>query len=129
MLLCCTSTKAAIAAANTATPINTARATTPAASALDRVASNVTPARTKISWVPAPTVMSTTMLAAACAPGTPPLWASRAPAMSPPTPATGNSELINSRIQRIRKTPRKPGRLDAGNSSRHDSASNDKGTR
>ena len=34
-------------------------------------ASNATPAMTKTSWVAAPTVMSTTMLAVACAPGTP----------------------------------------------------------
>ena len=129
MLLCWMSTNAAIAAANTATPISDARATAADASEFDRAASNATPARTKMSCVPVPTVMSTTMLAAACGPGTPRLWTSRAPATSPPTPATGNSELIDSRIQRIRNMPRKPGRLCAGSSSRHDSASSDRGAR
>jgi anti-sigma factor RsiW len=49
MLLCWTSTNAAIAAANTATPISVTRATAVAASEFDRVASRVTPAKTKIS--------------------------------------------------------------------------------
>ena len=49
MLLCWTSTNAAIEAANTATPISVTRATAVAASAFDRVASRVTPAKTKMS--------------------------------------------------------------------------------
>ena len=54
MLLCWTSTNAAIAVANTPTPINVARATAAAASAFDRAASSATPARTKMSCVPVP---------------------------------------------------------------------------
>ena len=60
----------AIAAANTATPIMTPQ-TTAAASWDFPAASNTTPAMTKTSWVAVPTVMSTTMLAVACAPETP----------------------------------------------------------
>ena len=97
MLLCWTSTKTPIAAANTVAPINSARAIADEAWALPRVASSVTPAMTKMICVAAPAVMSTTVLAAACAAGTPHWCTSRAPTKSPPTPATGNRELMDSR--------------------------------
>jgi hypothetical protein len=84
---------------------------------------------TNISWVAAPTVVSTTTLAAACAPGTPRKWARRTLAMSPPMPATGNSELMDSRIQRIQTSVMARGRAETGNSSRHESALKKKGMR
>ena len=70
MLLCWIRTKSAIAAANIATPIVSPHAVA-AASWVLPAASSPTPTRTKTSWVAEPTVMSTTMLAVACAPETP----------------------------------------------------------
>src|SRR5262249_37749865 len=48
--------------------------------------------------------------------------------MSPPMLATGNSELIDSRIQRIQVTLTTPGRFAGGNSSRHERAERSIGT-
>jgi hypothetical protein len=56
---------------NTHMPINSAHTTRTAACSVERIASNVAPTMTKTNWVTTPTVVSTTMLAAACAPGTP----------------------------------------------------------
>jgi hypothetical protein len=43
--------------------------------------------------------------------------------------ATGKSELMDSRIQRIQMTVMTCGRVEAGSSSRHERALNAKGTR
>src|SRR4029079_1706322 len=62
---------AATAATSAPTPINTPATTSNAAPPVGRNTSSATPAMTKAIWVTTPTVVSTTMLAAACGPGTP----------------------------------------------------------
>ena len=76
-----------------------------------------------------PTVVSTITLDAACAPGTPRKWTRRMLATSPPMLATGNSVLMDLRIQRIQMTVTVRGRLAGGRSSRHESALRVKGMR
>jgi len=110
------------------TPISTPATTSKAALPVGRNTSSATPAMTKAIWVTAPTVVSTTMLAAACGPGTPRRWARRALAISPPILATGNSELIDSRIHRIQATLTTSGRVSRGSSSRHERAEKSIGT-
>ena len=91
--------------------------------------SYVTPDKTKTNCVRTPTVVSTTMLAVACEAGTPRRYASRMLATSPPMLATGNNELMDSRIQRIQIAVTASRRLADGISSRHDRALKVNGTR
>src|ERR1700738_3555097 len=122
-------TNAAMTAKNTPVPHNTAHATARVPRSVERISSKHTPDMTNINWVAAPTVTSKTMLAAACVPGTPRRRARRTLAISPPMLATGKSELMDSRIQRIQMTVMTCGRVEAGSSSRHERALNAKGTR
>jgi hypothetical protein len=73
--------------------------------------------------------MSTIMLAAACAPGTPRKQTKRIATTSPPRLATGSNELMDSRIQRIQVMSIASGRVEAGSSSRGASALKTNGTR
>ena len=126
---CWKTTNAVIATKSTPMASSTVPATSSELRSVDRIRSNATPDRTNINWVTSPTVVSTITLDAACAPGTPRKWARRILATSPPTLATGNSELMDSRIHWIQMRVTVCGRLAAGMSSRHERALKVKGIR
>src|SRR5471032_1459730 len=66
---CWNTVNAAMVTRNTAVPTSTPDATAVVARSPDRVINNAAPDMTNISWVAAPMVMSTTILATACVPG------------------------------------------------------------
>src|SRR5262249_52604543 len=71
---CWKNTNAVIATKSTPMTIITVPATSSELRSVDRIRSSPTPDRTNINWVTTPMVVSTTTLAAACAPGTPRRW-------------------------------------------------------
>jgi hypothetical protein len=76
-----------------------------------------------------PAVTSTMTLAPAAPPGTPLLLNKRARTKSPPTCATGNSELIDSPIHRIQLSSVSERRCAPGSSARQPITSATNGTR